>query len=1298
MRPDELERARRALSLTQAQAGLLLGVHKITVSKWERGVVKPGRQSLSLVEAFVGVADRRPGLGQEMTSLLEQGDVEAARALLWDEAHPRAPQEIDPASEAALVQWADRPGSAEELELLVKRLLAEAGVPVVVSDASESGYDAVVEGCTGDSIVPTGDSVWEVSTQRRIEGKAKSDLEKRSHDPLGFERGDTTFVFVTSRRWRGGRAWADKQEKLGDWKAVQVLDAAILSAWLVRSPATRIWFAGRTGAHVDGLWSVDAFLERTLGFLSTRTGEGQPWAVAVAGREQEVGGFAEWVERASPEPLYVQGLRIREVSIFVAAALRAIAERQSVAAEHLAVVVGSLDAWERIAQVNRSLVLVPDFEADPSILIAASGRHKVVVPLEPSSRPRKGALQLGKLGEIELRSALEATGFSEPRAGKLARTERAGVTVLLQELGAMLPPAWLSDLDPALRTLALVGAFEEGSESDRRVVTALSGLRWNDFISSCRGWARRSDPPLAEAARVWRWTSRAQRWLVLGEPFDVDDRIQAAIDEGFGLKPGQNARAGTEPASVTLREGLAELLARVANPERDAASLDLSGWLQEVVGRLLAAGEQPRLAFSMLVEASPRAFLTCVEDARGDEHEVVWALEKLAWTEDWLPQAVRTLLAMAARVDAEQVEGCAAWRSLRNIFTAWSPQMIVSSEGRYRLLEGLSMRSNNEGQVQARLVASLLLEALPDAQWSQHPTQRPRYLGQEALAQYAPPTRFEIHRLGQRLEQLILERAEHQPCVAGELLCRYHFFRNPEPAIELLKRLAWPEEDRRRLVGRAREALTMGVRAGWDAALVDAARGLVRGLEPADRIESMAWLFTYEARIPGADPKRWREVLEERRDRARDILLEDAGDAVERVRRLLACPGVAPALVGQSLGRGGLDADVEQAISGLGPFTGRELFHVAFFGARMSHLGVDWLAGVIPSLRGKGDVDVLASALLGLPRTARKTWEIVHSLGEDVERAYWRRLGVPYGLEGVRDVEIAASRLLWAGAPWAALELAGMELHDRPDKAPVALAPDMLVRIVESVIDEEREPSGMEESYIERCLEALQGSDLPAFEVETLEWKLLERDWHALPRAAALEHRLGEEPGFVIEVLSLLWLPDEGSESTPMEEPDGTRGRAAYSLLRQWHGIPGRTGRRLDEALLRAWIDELGARAREANRVEAADHLLGEVLARLPAGRDGLWPHEIARGILERSGDGILRDSMMIAKVNARGVFAKSLDEGGRQERTIADGFFQAARRLEPRWPRTAEMLRDLGRHYLGYAEYWDRDAARREG
>ncbi len=50
--PAYIRTLREALSLTQTQLGDRLGVAKITVSRWERGDLRPGAQSLAKLDAL----------------------------------------------------------------------------------------------------------------------------------------------------------------------------------------------------------------------------------------------------------------------------------------------------------------------------------------------------------------------------------------------------------------------------------------------------------------------------------------------------------------------------------------------------------------------------------------------------------------------------------------------------------------------------------------------------------------------------------------------------------------------------------------------------------------------------------------------------------------------------------------------------------------------------------------------------------------------------------------------------------------------------------------------------------------------------------------------------------------------------------------------------------------------------------------------------------------------------------------------------------------------------------------------
>ncbi len=52
MDKESLRNLRKRLRLSQAELGQLVGVHAMTVSKWERGVLEPNPYQLALLERF----------------------------------------------------------------------------------------------------------------------------------------------------------------------------------------------------------------------------------------------------------------------------------------------------------------------------------------------------------------------------------------------------------------------------------------------------------------------------------------------------------------------------------------------------------------------------------------------------------------------------------------------------------------------------------------------------------------------------------------------------------------------------------------------------------------------------------------------------------------------------------------------------------------------------------------------------------------------------------------------------------------------------------------------------------------------------------------------------------------------------------------------------------------------------------------------------------------------------------------------------------------------------------------------
>ncbi len=81
MKPSEVKDLRIKLGLKQQQFGQLFGVHPITVSKWERGILAPSLYQQTLMEEF-RAATRNEEVRQTLGKVLIGAGIAAALYLL----------------------------------------------------------------------------------------------------------------------------------------------------------------------------------------------------------------------------------------------------------------------------------------------------------------------------------------------------------------------------------------------------------------------------------------------------------------------------------------------------------------------------------------------------------------------------------------------------------------------------------------------------------------------------------------------------------------------------------------------------------------------------------------------------------------------------------------------------------------------------------------------------------------------------------------------------------------------------------------------------------------------------------------------------------------------------------------------------------------------------------------------------------------------------------------------------------------------------------------------------------------
>ena len=322
----------------------------------------------------------------------------------------------------------------------------------------------------------------------------------------------------------------------------------------------------------------------------------------------------------------------------------------------------------------------------------------------------------------------------------------------------------------------------------------------------------------------------------------------------------------------------------------------------------------------------------------------------------------------------------------------------------------------------------------------------------------------------------------------------------------------------------------------------------------------------------------------------------------------------------------------------------------------------------------------------------------MQSLGEPIELVYWRRTG-NYGRGLSAEAVVRATRqFLVAGRPSAALELMMLT-----SKEAGGLSATLLLDLVETALNTPAQESERRLDFynIQILLEKLQGSpEVDETRLARLEWRLLlGLDRHSL-LPATLQKALARDPTFFIELLTLLYRPRHRQETDAApDEPDEAKAdlaRRAWRLLRGWKRVPGtRDDGTVDSDTLLAWLDKTRRQARDIDRLEVAEITIGEMLARAPGESDGSWPCIAVRAALESCNSTKLEDGFRIGISNLRGAHWRSLDEGGKQERELAEKYEDYATACRGRWPRTEAALMRVADDYREQARRQDAEAKR---
>ena len=784
--------------------------------------------------------------------------------------------------------------------------------------------------------------------------------------------------------------------------------------------------------------------------------------------------------------------------------------------------------------------------------------------------------------------------------------------------------------------MLLAGGWDEGYAADKEAIAAIAGEPYDVFVEPLIGLLSVPDSPIRKVGTTWRLASPRDAWFRLAQSISDKDMenfcstalsVLSATDPRFELPPEDRWLAsvkGKSPRfSSFIRLGLTETLILLNVFGDRATSLTYPAWKASKVTKDLLNDADGARWWSLaehleeLAEASPEAFLDAVERSLqkpdvpimalfAEESgffgsslhpHLLWALETLAWSPDYLGR-VSELLARLAQKDPGGKLSNRPDRSLVQIHLLWYPQTYANSQERLKVINRLR-------RVENAAAWNLMLALYPSSHGITHNSHMPRWRD-FSVSDSEPLTRPLIAKAADQLGEWLLEDAGESVSRWIELTNRFSDL-STQLRQGFLKHLSTVashiSDDASRLeLQSALRRFIHGHREFADAqwALpeleLEGLEKIYHALTPNDPVRKVAWMFeSYSVPLlhpmAAGDFRANEEAINKERRRA---LCELTASSGESGIFALVKAAKAPALVGKAIAETAPSALADaMMLHGLDQGTdGGRNFAFGIISTFNQVQGAEWGLSLLERARTERWSDgMIVDVLMSLPQSEAVLRASV-TFGPEVERRYWHEAGVHWISGGNESIPWVAEKLISFGRARDAIHLIGGHLKHVPSATMLSALRAALQEPMSREAEQDSNSAVMFQHYVQEIFQKLdQSEDVSEEDVALLEWSYLLVLEHSARPPKTLHQRLATHPEFFFELLSLLYRStDEDDNAELLETADKEKQSAlathAYRLLNSWHGMPGLKDGKVDEDALKKWIAEARALCEKAGRKE----------------------------------------------------------------------------------------------------------------
>lgn len=1234
--------------------------------------------------------------------------------------------------------WADTRGSQGLLPELVVRLIRATSTNInhvrfPSGDAIHlSGWDGVLDSNETIFNVSSGISLWECGVNTNPKDKANEDYSKRTNNPLGYDKTQSTFVFVTPRIWDRAIEWANEKKQFGEWKDVVVITAVELEEWLLMCPAIALWLTESiSGKSIRKVYSIESYWNR---WASGKNLKLNP-SILLGGREKEQKSVYDNISKSSIT--IVQSMAQSESLAFAVACILESPDKYNLLSK--CIVVEDEDILERLIDEYNNIVFIANV-GQKNHMYAIQNDHCIIYAASAAESFNKTSdtnlIKLPLLDRDSFIKSLVKSGISREFAEQLSRETVRNITILRRslELDYTCPdwakPENVRDIIPAV----LVSRWSEIQEGDKEIISLIAGEPYNSYIARLQKWVHLDDSPVVTIDGKWRLYSPYEAFGYISRYITITDftnykeaihRITSDNDpdaiekmEATGLHFWEHK----QNYSGWIKEGLFQSAIMISlSKNEDTLNLPTlpSTWIDDIVSTILNNSSiewwlSNRHVLELIAEASPKSYIRFIQDDLVKDNsiirrlfipkgnisfwgvpenyvEVLFSLQILLWSEEWL-LPVSCILAELCGIKNGISLSNKPIEALYETYAIWMPQTYAKTAQRLQVLETLSKKYPN----QMFGLYYKLLDKLDSAiVFCTHPMRWRCYNYTKGVV-----TCKEVRDSIQRLCKLVVsvcDESEEQICKLlnlanqkalgqenRDMLFEYIVIRKPifignYVIINTIRNVIY----RHKTCSDAKWALSKDEIHSWEVLLSE--------LESENLLEKYMWIFEDSyVEIAEIDRKNLdrNEAFEQVRIYKNRVVkeIEQAYgfNGICKFVKMVGCPSE----VGESYAYSADATTYQQVLDVLLVESEESIINFAkgFFRHYTLRNGTDSVISIFNYLSIDKYESIISIPLTVTPCACREMWRFIGTLPASVQNGYWKNLSIGF----IRNEEVLflVKKLNEYKRYDRAIDVI---YHSHEDiSIPASVIEEAIIGLISLSEKDVILKMHYELAKVVYILDRLEDADIQTlYSIELLLYRLLEQ--YENVNETKFVNEIMTNPHSMMEIIDKVYLSsDEYERAIELEKiSDDNIYRECFYILSDIRRVPYvDKDNNIDEAALNNYICQLQDLGITNHKIDGVNTVIGELLGNYPEIEN--YPPLPICDIIEKHNNVKINQGFMTKIYNKRGVTVRPAFAGGTLENIESVKYKKYADKIRYTHPVVCRIFDDLSNNYYLMAKRED--------